>query len=161
MLIDQDWGAQLVIIGQMALAMVLGGLIGFERELASKPAGVRTHTLVAGAACLFMTLSGAAVSYYGPELGGHGVAADLLRVAAAIVTGVGFLGAGTIFRSGGDGGRVGGLTTAATIWMAAAVGMAVALGQLLAAAGATAISLIALRGIKMLERPRRPPAGPA
>lgn len=158
MLIDDNWWVQLVIIGQIALAMTLGGLIGFERELANKPAGFRTHTLVAGAACLFMGLSGAAVSYYRPELGGRGVETDLLRVAAAIVTGVGFLGAGTIFRSGGNGGRVGGLTTAATIWMAAAVGTAVALGQLLTAVGATVASLIVLRGMKVLERRAGPPA---
>jgi len=158
MLIDHDWWLQLVIVGQTALAMTLGGLIGFERELASKPAGFRTHTLVAGAACLFMALSGAAAGYYRPQLGEQGVQADLLRVAAAIVTGVGFLGAGTIFRSDGNGGRVGGLTTAATIWMAAAVGMAVALGQLVAAVGATVLSLVVLRGMKLLERHTGPPA---
>lgn len=152
MLVDPDWRAQLIVIGQVILAMVLGGLIGFERELANKPAGFRTHTLVAGAACLFMGISGAAVSYFRPELGARGVGADLLRVAAAIVTGVSFLGAGTIFRSGMESGRVGGLTTAATIWMAAAVGTAVALGQLLAALGATVISLLVLRSLSLLER---------
>ncbi|MDE2461911.1 MAG: MgtC/SapB family protein, partial [Gammaproteobacteria bacterium] len=70
----------------------------------------------------------------------------------AIVTGVSFLGAGTIFRSSGEHSKVGGLTTAATIWTAAAVGLAVALGQLIAAIGVTILALIVLRGMKVLER---------
>ncbi|MFO1363502.1 MAG: MgtC/SapB family protein [Burkholderiales bacterium] len=141
MLIEPDWPTQLTIIGQLILAMALGGLIGFERELANKPAGFRTHTLVAGAAALFMAVAAAAPAY----LHASGVVeVDPLRVAAAIVTGVSFLGAGTIFR-GGDGERIGGLTTAATIWMAAAVGVTVALGQLIVATGVTVIALVVLR----------------
>ncbi|MGB9429144.1 MAG: MgtC/SapB family protein [Gammaproteobacteria bacterium] len=150
MLVDPDWRTQLIIIGQVILAMILGGLIGFERELANKPAGFRTHTLVAGAAALFMAVAAAANNYL--HLSGT-VVIDPLRVAAAIVTGVSFLGAGTIFRSGGgDNSKVGGLTTAATIWTSAAVGLAVALGQLIAAVGVTILALVVLRGMKMLER---------
>ena len=149
MLIDYDWRIQLIIIGQVILAMILGGLIGFERELANKPAGFRTHTLVAGAACLFMAVASAAQNYLHLS---STVAIDPLRVAAAIVTGVSFLGAGTIFRSSGDNSKVGGLTTAATIWTSAAVGLAVALGQLIAAIGVTILALIVLRGMKVLER---------
>jgi len=156
MLIDHDWQTQLVIIGQVVLAMILGGFIGFERELANKPAGFRTHTLVAGAAALFMAVAAAAPGY----LHAHGIVeVDPLRVAAAIVTGVSFLGAGTIFRSdGGDGGnagKVGGLTTAATIWLSAAVGMAVAMGQLIVAVGVTVIALVVLRRLSVLDRHRR------
>jgi putative Mg2+ transporter-C (MgtC) family protein len=149
MLVDSDWRIQLVIIAQVILAMILGGLIGFERELANKPAGFRTHTLVAGAACLFMAVAAAAHNYL--RLGDT-IIIDPLRVAAAIVTGVSFLGAGTIFRSGGEHSKVGGLTTAATIWTSAAVGLAVALGQLIAAIGVTILALIVLRGMRMLER---------
>ncbi|MDE2460946.1 MAG: MgtC/SapB family protein, partial [Gammaproteobacteria bacterium] len=98
MLVNADWHVQLIVIGQVILAMILGGLIGFERELANKPAGFRTHTLVAGAACLFMAVAAAAQHYL--QLGST-VMIDPLRVAAAIVTGVSFLGAGTIFRSSG------------------------------------------------------------
>ncbi|MGA9853032.1 MAG: MgtC/SapB family protein [Gammaproteobacteria bacterium] len=152
MLMNHDWRIQLVIIGQVILAMILGGLIGFERELANKPAGFRTHTLVAGASALFMAVAGAAENYL--HLSGT-VVIDPLRVAAAIVTGVSFLGAGTIFRSGSDNSKVGGLTTAATIWTAAAVGLAVALGQLIAAIGVTILALIVLRGMFILERRRR------
>ncbi|MGH8320326.1 MAG: MgtC/SapB family protein [Gammaproteobacteria bacterium] len=152
MLVDNDWQTQLIIIGQVILAMILGGLIGFERELANKPAGFRTHTLVAGASALFMAVAAASENYL--HLSGT-VTIDPLRVAAAIVTGVSFLGAGTIFRSGGDNSKVGGLTTAATIWTAAAVGLAVALGQLIAAIGVTILALIVLRGMFILERRRR------
>ena len=152
MLVDSDWRLQLIIIAQLILAMILGGLIGFERELANKPAGFRTHTLVAGAACLFMAVAGAAQHYL---VLGSSVIIDPLRVAAAIVTGVSFLGAGTIFRSGSEHSKVGGLTTAATIWTAAAVGLGVALGQLVAAIGMTVLALIVLRGMKVLERMRQ------
>ena len=152
MLIDHDWHLQLVILGQVVIAMILGGFIGFERELANKPAGFRTHTLVAGAACLFMAVAAAAEHYLRLN---STVVVDPLRVAAAIVTGVSFLGAGTIFRSGGEHSKVGGLTTAATIWTSAAVGLAVALGQLIAAVGVTILALIVLRGMKVLERDRR------
>ena len=148
MLFDHDWQLQLVIIVQVVLAMFLGGLIGFERELANKPAGFPTHTLVAGAACLFMAVAATADNFLhlGPT-----VVIDPLRVAAAIVTGVSFLGAGTIFKGHADGSKVGGLTTAATIWLSAAVGVAVALGQLIVAIGITVIALIVLRGMKWFE----------
>ncbi|MCD6672635.1 MAG: MgtC/SapB family protein [Burkholderiaceae bacterium] len=149
MLIGIDWRIQFIIIGQVAVAMVLGGPIGFERELANKPAGFRTHTLVAGAAALFMAVATTAPNY----LHSHGtVEVDPLRVAAAIVTGVSFLGAGTIFRSDAGGGKIGGLTTAATIWLSAAVGMAVSLGQLIVAIGVTLIALLVLRGLSRLDR---------
>ncbi len=148
MLIEHDWQSQFIIIGQVVVAMILGGFIGFERELANKPAGFRTHTLVAGAAALFMAVATAAPNY----LHASGIVeVDPLRVAAAIVTGVSFLGAGTIFRSGAEAGKVGGLTTAATIWMAAAVGMAVAVGQLIVAIGVTLIALVVLRMLRVLR----------
>ena len=152
MLIEADWQTQFIIIGQVLIAMVLGGFIGFERELANKPAGFRTLTLVAGAAALFMGVATAAPDY----LHASGIVeVDPLRVAAAIVTGVSFLGAGTIFRSGSDAGKVGGLTTAATIWLSAAVGMAVAMGQLIVAIGVTLIALLVLRVLHKLSLPHR------
>lgn len=152
-LIEINWQIQLIVIGQVVLAMVLGGLIGFERELANKPAGFRTHTLVAGAAALFMALAVTAPDY----LHAHGnVQVDPLRVAAAIVTGVSFLGAGTIFRSTSDDGKIGGLTTAATIWLSAAVGIAVSVGQMIVAIGVTMIALLVLRGLTRLDRGHHP-----
>lgn len=153
MFLDHNWHVQLIIIGQVIVAMILGGVIGFERELANKPAGFRTHTLVAGAACLFMAVAAEAENDLHLS---DTVIIDPLRIAAAIVTGVSFLGAGTIFRSSVEHSKVGGLTTAATIWTSAAVGLAVALGQLLAAIGVTILALIVLRGMKVLERNRHP-----
>jgi len=99
---------QLAIVGRMALAALLGALMGLERELRGYPAGVRTIALVAMGSALFTDIS----TITGTE--------D--RIAAGIVTGIGFLGAGVIFR---EGYTVRGITTAATIWSAAAVGMAV------------------------------------
>jgi len=100
---------QLAIVGRLAFAAALGAFIGLERELRGYPAGVRTVALVALGAALFTDVS--------RLLGGDD------RVAAGIVTGIGFLGAGVIFR---EGYTVRGITTAATIWSAAAIGMAVA-----------------------------------
>jgi putative Mg2+ transporter-C (MgtC) family protein len=105
---DVSTGDELEILGRLLLAGVLGGLIGLERELRGYPAGIRTIGLVALGSCLFTDIS--------RLLGGDD------RVAAQIVTGIGFLGAGVIFR---EGYTVKGITTAATIWAAAAIGMAV------------------------------------
>ncbi len=99
---------QLAIVGRLAFAAVLGAFIGLERELRGYPAGVRTVALVAMGATLFTEV--------GELLGEEN------RVAAGIVTGIGFLGAGVIFR---EGYTVRGITTAATIWAAAAIGMAI------------------------------------
>ena len=106
------------MVGRIALATLLGAFIGYERERAGKPAGVRTHGMVALGAALFT-----AVSVFGFE--GRG---DPARMAAQIVTGVGFLGAGTILHLRGT---VQGLTTAASLWVAAAIGTAVAVGMYL------------------------------
>jgi putative Mg2+ transporter-C (MgtC) family protein len=100
---------QLAIVGRLAFAAVLGAFIGLERELRGYPAGVRTVALVALGSALFTDV--------GQVLGGDN------RVAAGIVTGIGFLGAGVILR---EGYTIRGITTAATIWSAAAIGMAVA-----------------------------------
>ena len=123
---------ELIMLGRLVLAVVLAGLVGYEREQADKPAGFRTHILVGMGAALFTV-----VSVYG--FGGGG---DPTRVAAQIVTGVGFLGAGTIFRSEG---LLLGLTTAASIWAVAAIGMAVAVGMYAMSALATGIMLLVLR----------------
>jgi putative Mg2+ transporter-C (MgtC) family protein len=102
--------------GQLILAATLGGLIGAERELNGHAAGLRTNILVAVGACLFTILS-----IHAFPLTGN--AQDTARVAAQVVTGVGFLGAGSVIQTKRD---VHGLTTAATIWLVAAVGMATA-----------------------------------
>jgi putative Mg2+ transporter-C (MgtC) family protein len=135
------------ILGEVAIAMVLGGLIGLEREFADKPAGLRTHMLIAGAAALLVGLGDAMIRRFGAA--GDLVRSDPTRVIEAVVTAVGFLGAGMIIRRGDD--RVGGLTTAASVLFAAAVGICVALTEYLLAIGVTVLDLATLRGVKPLE----------
>lgn len=124
-------------------AAVFGGLIGFEREFSDQPAGFRTHMLVCLGAALF-SLAGA----YGVDLTG-GPTVDPTRVAAQVVTGIGFLGAGAIMRQGFS---VRGLTTAAALWVTAAIGVAVGLGQWPSATIVTVVTLLALFGLKPVEK---------
>jgi putative Mg2+ transporter-C (MgtC) family protein len=105
--VDVSTGDQLAIVGRLALAGLLGAIMGLERELRGHPAGIRTMSMVTLGACLFTEVS---------QLLGEGD-----RIAAQIVTGIGFLGAGVIFREGTG---IKGITTAATVWGAAAIGMA-------------------------------------
>lgn len=142
----QDWQQQLALVGQVLAAMVLGGLIGFERELAHKPAGFRTHMLVAAATALFAGLGLALTGQFAARFPSGSFSADPVRVLQAIVIGVSFLGAGTIFHR--DGGGVEGLTTAATVLLAAGVGLACALERYLSAAGVTVLALLVLRVTK-------------
>ena len=124
---------------RLALAAALGGAIGLERECRRKPAGLRTNILIALGSALFSVLSF--------ELGSGAGSPD--RIAAQIVTGIGFLGAGAILRSGAS---VHGLTTAATIWVNAAIGMATGLGSYTLAVGSAAITLVVLAFLPMIER---------
>jgi putative Mg2+ transporter-C (MgtC) family protein len=126
------------VTARLFIALVLGGLIGLERERQERAAGLRTVTMVSLGSCLF-TL----VSAYGFQQ------TDPSRVAAQIVTGIGFLGAGAIFMRKD---LVRGLTTAATIWATAAIGMAAALGQFFAAFLTTLLILIVLMVLKPVER---------
>jgi putative Mg2+ transporter-C (MgtC) family protein len=145
-----NWLMQLEIIGEVALAMLLGGVIGFERELADKPAGFRTQMLVAGAAALLVGLADALLLRFIVE-GQTSVRADPIRIVEAIVTGISFLGAGTIFRRSRSE-QVEGLTTAASILLCAAVGISVALRQFVLAVAVTLLALIVLRGLTGIEK---------
>ena len=147
------WLTQLEIIGEVALAMLLGGIIGMERERANKPAGFRTHMLVAGASALLVGLADALLHRYGGGGADGPVRSDPIRVVEAIITGISFLGAGTIFRRG-EGRAVEGLTTAASLLLSGALGIAVALRQFILAGGITALALVVLWGLKSLERKR-------
>lgn len=124
----------LEMVLRFLLATALGAAIGYQRERAGKTAGLRTHMLVSCGAALF-TL----VSIYGFGSGG----VDISRVAAGVVVGVGFIGGGVIFR-GARGEEVAGLTTAATIWVTAAIGLAAGAGMYLLSLIATAILVGAL-----------------
>jgi putative Mg2+ transporter-C (MgtC) family protein len=131
---------------RLAVAALLGGAIGLERELDEKAAGLRTHMLVAGGAALF-TLVGA---YGFSGFLGHGkvVSYDPSRIAAQIVTGIGFLGAGVIFRQGFT---IRGLTTAASLWLVAAIGMAAGAGYWAGAVLATGVGVVSLRPLEWLK----------
>lgn len=136
------------IILRVAAAALLGGLIGLEREYQGKDAGLRTHMLVAMGATLFVSFTDifAAESRHiapaGPA-GNFRVQIEPLATVQAIVTGISFLGAGTIF-VGGEKNRVHGLTTAASIWITAAIGIAVGLERYMLAGTVTAIILVVL-----------------
>jgi putative Mg2+ transporter-C (MgtC) family protein len=156
--------SQLEMLGQVALAMALGALLGLERELAHKAAGLRTHMLVAGAAAMLVGLVDALLHRFLLPAISPLVRADPVPVITAVVMAVGFLGAGTIIRRP-DAEHVEGLTTAAAMLFAAAVGSAVGLRQFLLAIGATVLALVTLRGVKFLEdrllrRPQPPSSGP-
>jgi putative Mg2+ transporter-C (MgtC) family protein len=145
-----NWLTQLEIVGEVALAMLLGGVIGFEREVADKPAGFRTQMLVAGAACLLVGLGDAMLLRFLAE-GKSNVTGDPIRIVEAIVAGVAFLGAGTIFRKDASE-QVQGLTTAASILLCAAIGISIALRQFVLAIGATILALLVLRGLTGIEK---------
>lgn len=123
---------------QLALAVILGGAVGLERELGGKPAGLRTNILICMGSVLYTKLSIA--------LGATG---DSSRVAAQIVTGVGFIGAGTILHARG---AVVGLTSAATIWVVAAIGVALGAGLTLEAVGTTLLVIVVLQGLGRIEQ---------
>jgi putative Mg2+ transporter-C (MgtC) family protein len=128
----------LELLLQLVLAVLLGGAIGLERELSGKPAGLRTNILICVGAALFTTLS------MKMSLG----RGDPARIAAQILPGVGFIGAGTILHMRGS---VTGLTSAATIWVVAAVGMALGAGAYGEALGAALLVLIVLQGLGWVE----------
>jgi putative Mg2+ transporter-C (MgtC) family protein len=139
---------ELQVTGEVLLAMLFGGLIGFDREQANKPAGLRTHMLVAGAAALLVGLSNVLVDGVGSS--GERVTVDPIRIIEAIITGVAFIGAGTILRRDRKE-QVEGLTTAASLLMSAATGVSVALHQFILAAGVTLLTLFVLRALFMIE----------
>ena len=134
------------------VAMLLGGLVGLEREIAGKPAGLRTNMLVAGASAFIVKLSDLLVERFVADVGQTAlVRVDSLRVIEAVVTGVSFIGAGTIIRRSEDL-EVEGLTTAATLLFTAALGMAVALGAPWLALGAALAVVLTLRVVAMVEK---------
>ncbi|MFS8609689.1 MAG: MgtC/SapB family protein [Gammaproteobacteria bacterium] len=153
-LYDSNWIAQLEVALKVVIAGLLGGIVGLERELANRPAGLRTHALLASAAALLVGLGDVLVDRFAEETLPGVLRADPLRIVEAIVTGVAFLGAGTIFRHREER-IVEGLTTGASLLLVAAVGIAVGLGQLLLAALVTVVSLLLLRFVgRLLTKPR-------
>jgi putative Mg2+ transporter-C (MgtC) family protein len=129
---DLSFDTELLLAGRLAAGLVLGAVIGFERELHRQPAGFRTHSLVALGAALFTIVS---------AYGFAGDTVDPTRIAAQIVSGIGFIGAGTILQHRGN---IRGLTTAASLWSVAAIGMAAGAGLLVMAVIGTVLILVVL-----------------
>jgi putative Mg2+ transporter-C (MgtC) family protein len=137
---------RLELMLQVGLATLLGGAIGLERELGGKPAGLRTNILICIGSVLYTHLSIAMLSAIA---GSGGTGTDPTRVAGQIVTGVGFIGAGTILHARG---AVVGLTSAATIWVVAAIGVALGSGYYLEGIATTAVVLAVLAGLGRVEK---------
>ena len=129
------------LLSRLALATLLGGAIGLERELSGKPAGLRTNILICVGAALLMNVS-REVAAAGPQ------SADPARIAAQVVSGIGFIGAGTILVERGS---VVGLTTAATLWVVSAIGLAVGMGAYVEAIGTTILVGVTLVFLGWLE----------
>ncbi|MEZ0471376.1 MgtC/SapB family protein [Luteimonas salinilitoris] len=148
-----DFTGQFGVVVSMAYAMLLGGLIGYERELKQRPAGFRTHMLVAGAAALLIGIGQLSVV---ERAGGQATAilqVDPFRLVEAVIAGVAFIGAGTIFSQSRRGGEtIAGITTAASLLMVAAIGVAAGLDYYLLALMATALALFVLVALSFWER---------
>ncbi|MCM2265338.1 MAG: MgtC/SapB family protein [Desulfuromonadales bacterium] len=139
---------ELAVLVKLVLAAIAGGVVGLEREKHGRPAGLRTHLLVALGACLMMIVSEAFQLKYAAFDTTSAVRLDPGRTAAQIITGIGFLGAGVIIK---EGITVRGLTTAASLWLVAGLGMAFGMGLFLPGAMATVLALMSLIFLKMLE----------
>jgi putative Mg2+ transporter-C (MgtC) family protein len=138
--VEIDAATQLSLLSRIGLALVLGAIIGLERELQREEAGLRTHALVGLGAALFTILSGHAFA---------GADGDPTRIAAQVVTGIGFIGAGTIIRNGG---AVRGLSTAASLWAVGGIGMASGAGLFILAIGGTLLAMFVLEVLDRLEQ---------
>jgi putative Mg2+ transporter-C (MgtC) family protein len=135
---------------RLLVAALLGGVIGMERETRGRAAGLRTHLLVASGSASIMIVALHLCETLGQSYSASGpVRIDPLNLAAGAITGIGFLGAGVIVKTGG---RVHGLTTAASVWVVSAMGLAVGAGWYTMAVGVTAVALGALWGLGKVER---------
>lgn len=144
-----DIPSDIELAARLVLAMVLGAVVGFEREVNDQPAGLRTHIAVSLGACLFAIVSAYGFHEFAVIDRQTSYQIDVTRVASQIVSGMGFLGAGAIIKYGPN---VRGLTTAASLWVAAAIGLAVALGSYMVALVTTALVIVSLA---LLTLPKR------
>src|SRR5690554_3428112 len=132
------------IVLRLVLSAFIGGLVGMEREASNRPAGLRTHVLVSLGACLIML-----ISIDGFHNSGLFYKSDPARLAAQVVSGIGFLGAGTILRTGNT---IKGLTTAASLWVCAGIGLAIGSGYYVGGLTTAAIVLFSLKGLSGIEK---------
>ena len=140
----------LAILWRVVLAMAIGGILGLERELADKPAGLRTHMFVAGAACLLVLLGSVVIEEFEAGQPNQILQADPIRLFEAIVVGVSFLGTGTIWQSEREH-KVRGLTTAASLLFTSALGIAVAVERAPLAVLLALLALVVGRGLGWVE----------
>jgi putative Mg2+ transporter-C (MgtC) family protein len=145
-----DWGVGHEVVVRILLAVALGAVVGIERELADQPAGLRTHIAVATGAAVFGAISTLGFTEFDQPRADSTLQADVTRVASQVVVGVGFLGAGMIFRQGTV---VRNLTTAASIWAVAAVGLAAGVGNLGLAWFTTVVLIAVLAALRPLRAP--------
>lgn len=137
---------QLMLFGKVVLAAILGGIIGYERELKDKPAGLRTHMLVSAASCAIMLVgTHVLIGLHDSEQ----IMADPIRIIQAIILGIGFIGGGVVKTEGGE---IKNLTTAASVLFVAIVGLSVALDQYIVAVLLTALSLFINSTLIWLEK---------
>lgn len=137
------------LVGRLVLAAALGGLIGLERELRDHPAGLRTHIAVAVGSALFVIAGAYGWSDFLTDRDSTNITIGVDRVASNIVTGIGFLGGGAILKYGAN---IKGLTTAASLWVTSAVGLAAGLGSYVLVVAATVVTLLSLVALRIPER---------
>ena len=139
-------------LGRLVLAALLGGVVGLEREIHGRPAGIRTYLILSLGTALLMVLSEYLLVAYHSKYPGLGLQGDPGRIAGQAITGIGFLGAGVIIRYQDI---VRGLTTAACVWLVCSVGLAVGAGFYVVGVAVTLLTLLALIGLKAVERRMR------
>lgn len=144
----EGWESQLSVVARIAFAMLLGGLIGVEREIKDRPAGFRTHTLVAAAAAMLTGMGEMMLAQ--AQHNEERVQIDPFRLVEAVIAGVAFIGAGTMIAQRGRG--VAGITTAASLLMVAVIGVAVGFGHGWLALLATLLTLAVLSVLAWMER---------
>lgn len=132
---------QVRIFLYVVLSMLLGAVVGLERELADKPAGIRTNMLVAGASTLLVSLGDVMITSF--DISHSAIRSDPIRIIEAVITGISFIGAGMIIRRGSD--KVEGLTSAAAILFVAGIGICVAISQIFLAVATTLVAFLTLR----------------
>jgi len=136
------------MITRIAIGAGLGGTIGFERDRHGRQAGLRTHLIVAMASATFMVISNHFYFFQGYESGGHHIEADVSRIAASVVSGIGFLAGGSILKTGST---IQGLTTAAGLWLVTAIGLCAGGGMYPESVAVTIMGLIALTSLRRFE----------
>ncbi len=138
-----NWQLQLTLLATVAFAMLLGGIIGFEREIRQRPAGMRTHMLIGGAAALLLGIGDLMAERFSDETYSLLIRIEPILIIEAVVTAVAFIGAGTIIQHSRHD-SVLGLTTAASLLLTAVIGIAVGLRQYMLAIGVTLLALVVL-----------------